>query len=323
MANRYVWEKYNNTSYTNQNVTNSVGYEKLVLDTGANVSYTISNYPTIYYKIYKSYKLDSSSMSFLLSDPVNGGSGSFKGSLQIDVGLDYCIVFSTSQITSSTYTAKNFYRSRITWSYLTLYYTDKYYWIDCRGDGTTGFCDRYGVTTSNVKGSLIGYVSGKTSSTYPSNAVSGSYWYVYKGSDCIDPTAVGYSTTTPKGGSSITVNVTARSNTYGGTISYQYQYSTNGGSTYTNSGSETTATSKSITIPSGVTQFCARVVASDNYGFTSTTYVTGANLTVINGEIKVGMAGVVKTGTPVVGRAGTVKTSVKVYQCVGGVIKQS
>ena len=179
------------------------------------------------------------------------------------------------------------------------------------------------MTSTTAKGSLIGYSSSTSSSAYPSDGISGSYWYVYKGSDVIDPTAVGYSTTTPTGGNAITVKVTARSNTYGGTIYYQYQYSTDGGSTWTNSGSKTTATSKSITVPSGVTQFRARVVASDNYGFTSTTYVTGANLTVTNGSIKVGRAGAVKTGTPVVGRAGAVKTSVKAYQCVGGAIKQS
>ena len=37
------------------------------------------------------------------------------------------------------------------------------------------------------------------------------YWYTYLGSDNIDPPP-GYSTTSPKGGNSITIKVTARAN---------------------------------------------------------------------------------------------------------------
>lgn len=107
------------------------------------------------------------------------------------------------------------------------------------------------------------------------------YWYVYLGSDNIDPTAVGYSTTSPKGGNAITIKVTARSNTYGGTISYQYEYSLDGGSTWELL-KTTTATSASYTIPKGTTQFRARVQARDNMGFTSADWVYGAQLTVTN-----------------------------------------
>lgn len=107
------------------------------------------------------------------------------------------------------------------------------------------------------------------------------YWYVYLGSDSIDPTAVGYSTTSPKGGNSITIKVTARSNTYGGTITYQYEVSLDGGSTWELL-KTTTATSASYTIPKGTTQFRARVQARDNMGFTSTDWVYGSQLTVVN-----------------------------------------
>lgn len=107
------------------------------------------------------------------------------------------------------------------------------------------------------------------------------YWYVYLGSDSIDPTAVGYSTTSPKGGNSITIKVTARSNTYGGTVTYQYEVSLDGGSTWELL-KTTTATSASYTIPKGTTQFRARVQARDNMGFTSADWVYGAQLTVVN-----------------------------------------
>lgn len=168
-----------------------------------------------------------------------------------------------------------------------------------------------------------GYLSGSSSSSYITGQ-SGSYWYVYKGSDCIDPTAVGYSKTTGlKGGESITVNVTSRSNTYGGTISYKYQYSTNGGSTWTNI-TTTTSTSQSVTIPKGATQFNVRVLASDNYGFTSSTYVTGTNLTNIkNDSVYVGVSGTIKSVSAVACVSGSIKTNIKMYQGVNGTVKQS
>lgn len=115
---------------------------------------------------------------------------------------------------------------------------------------------------------------------YPKDKAIGTYFYDYIGSDNIDPNSVTYSTNSPVQGQSITIQVSPRSNTYGGTISYQYQYSINNGSTWTNIDSATTSTSKSFTIPSSATQFKARVRASDNMGFTSTDYVTGGNLTV-------------------------------------------
>jgi len=125
----------------------------------------------------------------------------------------------------------------------------------------------------------IGNASASSSSHYPSDGLSDDYYYLYRGSDNIDPTAISYPTTGLTPGQSITVTVTPRSNTYGGTISYLYQYSTNGGSTWTNSGAATTSTSKSITIPSNAAQFMARIRAQDDMGFTSTTYVTGDNIT--------------------------------------------
>lgn len=128
-------------------------------------------------------------------------------------------------------------------------------------------------------------VSSTSSGAYPSNGVgtaSGttSNWYVYQGSDSIDPTAVSYSNTKPKAGETIAVTVTPRANTYGGTISYRYEYSTDGGGSWAFfSGTDT---SYNIQIPQGASQFMVRVRASDGWGFTSSTYVYGANLTVEN-----------------------------------------
>lgn len=155
------------------------------------------------------------------------------------------------------------------------------------GEGWTLSCTKDGAT-SNIfyrelvekKGELLGSVSSGVQNTYPTTsggAVSGDNWYVYQGADSIDPTAVSYSSN-PQAGKTVTVTVTSRSNTYGGTIYYQYQYSTNGGTSWTDAGAKISDTSKSITIPAGATQFRSRVLASDNMGFTSTTYVTGTNV---------------------------------------------
>ncbi len=115
--------------------------------------------------------------------------------------------------------------------------------------------------------------SSKTSGPYFQNNTY--FWRDYKGSDTIDPLSVTYRENTLYKGEPVSVQIEARTPTYGGTISYQYQYSVDGGKTWTNAGSKTTETSQEITVPAEAKQFQARVLASDNYGFTSTTYVYG------------------------------------------------
>lgn len=197
-------------------------------------------------------------------------------------------------------------------------------WTTPDSDASFSFKFCYGCYTAIVysKGSTVGNISSASSSAYPTNSYSGDYWYVYQGSDSIDPTAVGYSTTSPVAGHAITIKATASSNTYGGTITYQYEVSLDGGTTWT-AVSKTTATSVSYTIPKGTTSFAARVKASDNMGFTSTDYVTGAALTVRPSGIYAGVAGVVRNPDVKVGVGGVVKTNVTAYQGVGGVVRQS
>lgn len=165
------------------------------------------------------------------------------------------------------------------------------------------------VLESQEKGDYKGLASGQTRSQYSDNGVSGNYWYIYKGADSIDPSSVSYSKQDLYSGEPITITVTPVTPTYGGTISYLYQYSTNGGSTWTNIGSKTTATSKTVTIPEGAEQFRVRVQASDGWGFTSTTYVTGANLPV--SQIKAYATA-----------SGKLRAGAKMYATVGGKIRQ-
>ena len=131
-------------------------------------------------------------------------------------------------------------------------------------------------------GSYIATVSNAASSTYPQDGVSGNYWYELQGSDNIDAAAVGYSNQAPMGGQPITINVTAGTGkVYGGNVRYTYQVQLNGGSWQTIA-TNSTALSQSYTIPAGTTSFAARVQASDDLGFTSSTYTTGTTLTVTN-----------------------------------------
>ena len=139
---------------------------------------------------------------------------------------------------------------------------------------------RYAITLQEGAGTLINNVSGDTSTLYPNNDISGSYWYTYKGSDNIDPTAITYPSSI-KGGQSITLTTTKSSGIkYGGTITYTYEVQLNGGN-WTSIGDSTSLT-KSYTVPKGTITFRARVKARDNLGFTSTTYKTGSQVTVIN-----------------------------------------
>ena len=137
------------------------------------------------------------------------------------------------------------------------------------------------LTFVRSKGAANGTVSNSASSTYPQDGISGNYWYTYQGSDSIDAAAVGYSNQSPMGGQPITINVTPRTPTYGGTIRYTYQVQLSGGA-WTTIATNVTATSRQYTIPAGTTSFAARVRASDTWGFSSSDYTTGATLSVTN-----------------------------------------
>ena len=154
---------------------------------------------------------------------------------------------------------------------------------------------------------------------YPENGYSGSYWYVYEGADCIDPIEVSYATDF-KGGDSLAIYVTPGTNVYGGTISYQYQYSIDGGVTWNTIGTST-ATTYTRVVPNDAPQFQARVIASDDMGFTSTTYVAGPNVVLKKTSGYTSVSGAIKEVDVVVCVGGSIKTNVTVCKCVDGVVK--
>ncbi len=143
-------------------------------------------------------------------------------------------------------------------------------------------------------------------------------WRTDGGSDTIDPSGVAYSKEELYAGDLVEIRVTPRAPTYGGTVYYLYQYSTNG-STWTNIGSRTTNTTASVTIPAGATQFQARVLASDGWGFTSATYVTGPSLGVSQLKAYVGVSGKARAVQKIyIGVNGKAREVVKGYVGVGG-----
>ena len=128
-----------------------------------------------------------------------------------------------------------------------------------------------------------GSVSSASSGAYPTDGWRSPYWYVYQGSDVIDPAAV----TIPasiQGGTSIDITVApSTGKKYGGTVSYTYQYRLNGGAWQALSG-PTTATTQQLTVPKGTASVQVQVRAQDNLGFTSSTWVASASVEVTNNQ---------------------------------------
>lgn len=127
-----------------------------------------------------------------------------------------------------------------------------------------------------------GQVTSADSGAHPTNGRSGSYWYRSQGSDTIDPAAV----TLPAsifGGDTITASITPSSGkTYGGTVSYTYQYRLDGGA-WQNIAT-TTATSQTLTVPKGTNTVEVQARAQDDLGFTSSTWVSSGAVSVTNNQ---------------------------------------
>lgn len=263
MGKRYVWKKYSvlsTTAYKSESST--VSWDSVIL---SGTSYNIAN----------SYSFDPKTGQYTLTGNIQSvvwGEVGTKTARYAQEPNNKSVLYSAVSVTYPEWTIKSrsgnyvmvasFYEGGEGYFYsqLTKHYSSK--------------------TTDYEQGSsYYGYISSAASGTYPIDGKSGSYWYVYQGSDNIDPTSISYSSQV-NGGKSTTITVTKRTNTYGGTITYRYEVSVDGGN-WTLAKS-TTATSISYMVPKGSTSFQARVRASDNYGFTSSDYVIGSVSTVNN-----------------------------------------
>lgn len=166
--------------------------------------------------------------------------------------------------------------------------------------------------------------SGGTSTVSSNNsgAYSGSE-YTYLGSDSIDPISIYYPTSGVKAGDSITVTVTPSSNTYGGTISYLYQYNTGSGWVTIQN---THATSIQFDIPSTAKSIQFRARAQDDWGFISNDYVTGPTIYFAGeaaGKVWVGVGNTARQANGVwVGVNGVAKKVTAMWVGVNGIAKK-
>ena len=150
----------------------------------------------------------------------------------------------------------------------------------------------------------------------------------YKGSYSLEPSQVSLVTVAnadPVAGQSATIAITraastgSNASTYGFPITYKYQYSINGGSTWTDVASSTATTYK-FTVPSNATSIMVRVIPSDSLGTGSA--VASTNYTVQKPPSNyAGVSGTVKTVAPKVCVGSSIKTNVTVKKGVNGTVK--
>ena len=129
-------------------------------------------------------------------------------------------------------------------------------------NGNSGYSYEYiSGTAAYVKGSAT--VLGESYSVRALSSYSSSY------DDCYHMYVSAISLSTPYSGKNSTISVTSPYNTkatkYGYPITYKYEYSINGGTSWTNIASST-ATSYSFTVPSNATTIMVRVTPSDSLG---------------------------------------------------------
>ena len=276
MANRHVWNKYNRDSE----------YEKSIT--------VVSKIPYGYGNNFDVFGADKGTMSF------DESTGNYKIKLarafslyqryECDQGTNrYCVVTpkSSNYAVGETVTISPSSRSRI---YDSDADANRQWYVRTSLDVVLQYKDtdrsfhRLGAGLVYVQGSTnLGLVTNANSGAYPNNSYQGSNWYVYQGSDNIDPASV----TIPasiQGGTSIDITVApSAGKVYGGTVSYTYQYKLGNGAWQTLSG-PTTATTQQLTIPKGTTSVQVRVQARDNLGFTSSTWVSSDVVEVTNNQ---------------------------------------
>lgn len=145
-------------------------------------------------------------------------------------------------------------------------------------------CFRLGREKSVEKKSVeLGRVSSPLKTGYPQNGILGeddSVWYEYLGSDSIDPLEITYSQDWFEPGKPITATAQPASPTYGGDILYEFSYKRekNTVASWFSLGPPGKSNSITFTVPQNAETIQVRAQASDEWGFTSTTYVKGAAL---------------------------------------------
>ena len=192
---------------------------------------------------------------------------------------DYTLKSVTTYTSDGTYHPFEIKAGYITTSDGKMYYSAKWslvYNTLLGQDATEYSSQQYQTTlTQYTKGEFVDYISSdKENAYYGGYNSSSGYYYVYEGSDNIDPQAV----TLPDpidDGTTIRITVTpSTEKVYSGTVSYTYQYRYNS-SWQWQTLTTTTALTASLQVPKNTYQTLeVRVQAQDNLGFTSSTWVS-------------------------------------------------
>ncbi len=252
MGARYVWNRYT--------AVQQIGYRTRYRETTESVgTVNFSMSKGLSFAIGKSYNFSSTSGKY---STTNNSHYTFQGNSGLSYGGGYITATSGAMYYSSKWieTAFNELRGHSATKYGAESYQQQYYYY--------------------TQGSYIDQRSNASSYYYPYDDEYGGYYYVRQGSDEVDPTAV----TVPDDiddGTTIQISLTPNTGkTFGGTISYTYQYRYDGGSWQTLS--TTTATTVSLAVPKGqYSTLEVRVRAQDDMGFTSNTWVSSGVKTII------------------------------------------
>lgn len=192
---------------------------------------------------------------------------------------DYTLKSVTTYTSDGTYHPFEIKAGYITTSDGKMYYSAKWslvYSTLLGQDATEYSSQQYQTTlTQYIKGEFVDYISSdKENAYYDGYNSSSGYYYVYEGSDNIDPQAV----TLPDpidDGTTIQITVTpSAEKVYSGTVSYTYQYRYDSSWRWQTL-TTTTALTASLQVPKNTYQTLeVRVQAQDNLGFTSSTWVS-------------------------------------------------
>lgn len=135
--------------------------------------------------------------------------------------------------------------------------------------------------TYYVQGSFIKNISNKSSSAYPNDDYTGSYWYVKLGSDVIDPESISIPEKIVKD-ENISITLTpSQKKTQPGNVSYTYQYKFGTNGAWTDLGTSS-STTMNLMVPQGTENVQIRALAKDDLGFTSSTWIYSNTVSVIN-----------------------------------------
>lgn len=156
--------------------------------------------------------------------------------------------------------------------------------LTCKNSGDNYNIYKYNVSSRLVADDILGYASSANSSEYDTGYDGRYYWFTQSAQE-VDPTLT--LPATAEGGDTISLTITrsqdAINNRYG-TLYYTVEYSLAGGAWTPLADETSNQFSFNISIPEGTETVQARVLVSDNLGYTSNDYVYSNTTSVNNNE---------------------------------------